>query len=336
MTGRFAGDRLKLVLTVTLTLLLLPMMANAQDWKFENRNDGVAFNTYLYHQGGEGFSLGCSGRNHSVPGLLPMYYEGTTWTRPDEIHLSFSGRSVGRYTSQVSRNDVLLVIGAGAYRLPRIAWDDYTSDWSLILQARGPMFDAISAVRSFEIRSDAGTVILGTSGFASGYANLINTCRRQFAAARQPWRSGPMVVAAQVAPAAPVAPVTMRQAAEADVAKGCNGPSTYEPDAFLSAEIDGDGVADVVLDWRKIKCSGTFSQPFCGASMCSADVYLSGSYARTNAPKQLLAAGVRLQSLSNGNMAVGVGGSLADCYGIGADNCEFLYYWNGADLVGLP
>jgi hypothetical protein len=128
----------------------------------------------------------------------------------------------------------------------------------------------------------------------------------------------------------------MRQAAEADVAKGCNGPSTYEPDAFLSAEIDGDGVPDVVLDWRKIKCSGTFSQPFCGASMCSADVYLSASYLRTNSPKQFLAAGVRLQSLSNGNMAVGVGGSLADCYGIGADNCEFLYYWNGADLVDLP
>lgn len=333
MMGLSAHSHLKLILIVTLALLLLPMNARAQDWKFENRNDGVAFNTYLYHQGGEGFSLSCSGRNHAVPGLLPMYYEGTTWTRPDELHLSFSGRSVGRFTNQLSRNDVLLVIGTIAYRLSEVIWDEYISGWNVTLQARGPMFDAISAARSFEIRSDAGTVVLGTSGFAPGYANLINTCRRQFAAARQPWRSGPMVVAPPVAPSAPV---TMRRAAEADIAKGCNGPSTYEPDAFLSAEIDGDGAPDVVLDWRKIKCSGTFSQPFCGASMCSADVYLSASYGRTNSPKQLLAAGVRLQSLSNGNMAVGVGGSLADCYGIGADSCEFLYYWNGADLVGLP
>lgn len=333
MTGRRALGRLTLILilmTVTLVMALVPMTAQAQDWQFKHRNDGVAFSTYIYHQPGDGFLLGCAGRNPSVPGLLPLSYEGTSWTRPDELHLSFTGRSVGRFTAQDVRNDVLLVIGASAFRLPGVAWDEYTSDWSVNLQARGPMFDALSTATSFEIRSDAGTVVLGTSGFAAGYANLINTCRHQFAVARQPWRPGPAVVPP------PAAPVTMRQAAETDVAKGCNGPSTYEPGAFLAAEIDGDGLPDVVLDWRKIQCSGTFSQPFCGASMCSADVYLSASYPRTNSPKQLLAAGVRLQSLSNGNMAVGVGGSLADCYAIGTDSCEFLFYWNGSDLVGLP
>ncbi|MCF6234128.1 MAG: hypothetical protein L3J36_13680 [Rhodobacteraceae bacterium] len=304
------------------------MTAQAQNWKFGLNDNKVLFRAHISTPGKPGFSLACAIRKPNPPAVVPGFFKGVTFTNPDELYLAFKGQEIGAPIRNEPRSDVLLVVGASAFRLPKISWGEYAAEWHTTLSATGPMFAAIAAAPSFEIHSNAGSVTVATSGFASGYASLVDACRRQFTASRHPWRPAPLV--------APVAPINMRKTAEADVAKGCKGASTYEPGAFLSGEIDGDGVPDVVLDWRKIKCSGTFSQPFCGASMCSADVYLSGSYPRTNAPKQLLAAGVRLQPLSNGNMAVGAGGSMADCYAIGTDICEFLFYWNGADLVGLP
>ena len=128
----------------------------------------------------------------------------------------------------------------------------------------------------------------------------------------------------------------MRQIAESNIWKGCGGAAHIEPDAFLTGDIDGDGVPDVVLDWRSVQCQGSMRYPFCGASTCTADVYLSSAYHRTGYPEALLALGVRLQPLSNGAMAVAVGGTLSDCYAVGKDSCEFLFYWNGYDLVKLP
>ena len=329
MIGRPALGSLGRVLIQTLAILVLPLAVPAQtlaqNWQFQQRNDGVAFDAYIYPRDRTGFSLSCAARNPSVPGLLPVYYEGTKWTRPDELHLAFSAGAIGSQANNDTREDVLLVIGANAFRLPGIRYDEYASGWNTTLQAPGPMFDAIAAAQSFEIRSYAGTLVVDASGFAAGYANLVNTCRRQFSSLRRPWRA---------APAPP--PITMRKAAETAVAKGCNGASSYQPDAFLSGDIDGDGVEDVVLDWGGIVCSAGLRRPFCGAAQCSAEVFLSQLYPRRQTSEELLGIGVRLQPLNNGAMAVAVGGSFASCSAAGLQSCEYIYYWNGSDLVNLP
>ena len=128
----------------------------------------------------------------------------------------------------------------------------------------------------------------------------------------------------------------MRQIANSAIWQGCGGGAQIEPDAFLTGDIDGDGLPDVVLDWGAVQCYGPMSRPFCGASRCSADVFLSSAYHRKRSPETLLGQGVWLQPLSNGNIGVSVGGALNECYATGNQSCTFLYYWNGFDLVNLP
>jgi len=282
--------------------------------------------------GRAGFSLACATRKANAPAVLSTYYEGTPFTRPDEVQLAFTGNEIGAPTGLDRRRDVMLVIGANAYRLPEITWDDLSYEWSTRVQATGGMFEAIAAAPSFEIRSDAGVVQVGTSGFSTAYSSLLGICRSQFAAAFKPWKPAPAIAARPQ----PARPQSMRQAAEASVGRGCNGPSTYEPDAFLSGDIDGDGVEDVVLHWGAITCSGALPRPFCGASQCTSEVFLSQLFPTRQRPEEMLGLGVRLQPLSNGNMAVAVGGSLSSCNAAGLQSCEFLYYWNGSDFVNLP
>lgn len=317
-------------LIVALVLFIAPLPGFAQSWQFQRHDDGSFFHASISLPTGPGFVLGCGER--SARGISPMItgnVEPETTPR-DIFDLSFSQAGLGSAWGRAGpRTDVMVVAGATAYRFPDIHWSDYYGAYRTRIAANDAMLSALITAPRFEIRSAVGQIVVPASGFASAFASLTSYCRSRFAAIGKPWLSAPAA-----APSAPV--VSMRQAAEAAVARGCNGPSTFEPGAFLSGEIDGDGLPDVVLDWRRISCTGQRLNPFCGASMCSADVYLSSGFPRRNKPEMLLALGVRLQPLSNGNMAVGVGGSLSDCQSIGTTDCEFLFYWNGVDLTTLP
>ena len=105
---------------------------------------------------------------------------------------------------------------------------------------------------------------------------------------------------------------------------------------MLAGNIDGDGAEDIVLNWDEIDCLAGPARPFCGASACAADVFLSMQFPRTRKPETLLAQGVSLQPLSNGNDGVQVGGTLNACLKRGFEACEFLYYWDGYGLRELP
>lgn len=314
---------------VALMLLLLPLPGLAQSWTSEQVNNGVLFAASAYLPGGSGFSLTCGERVPGGPRAIPEIYEGWMVTRPDVLRLSMSVEQIGHSPLEDQRNDVVIVIGDKAFRLPEITWDEMDGYWSTDLQATGAMFDAIATARSFEIHSDAGVRGVSAQGFGIAYATLLDNCRAMFAANGKPWVSRRVV-----APLA--APPSVRQVGEAEITRGCNGPSTYEPEAFLIGEIDGDGQPDLVLDWGRVSCLTGHPRPFCGASMCSADIFLSTRQYQRKEGDMLLSLGLRLQPLSNGNMAIAVGGSLAGCASVGKQACEFLFYWNGTELVELP
>jgi len=318
--------RLGVVLVVAVAALPEAVTAQQPAWRLETFEDKDVLSAYLFSSGDNGFSLSCATLKPGPRARLLIDHENTVFTQPDVLQFEFDANHFSAPTNRLTRNDVLFVTGSGSFRLPEIVWDEYTTVWGMRIQATGAMFDAIATGPTLNIRSDTSNVTLSTAGFAVAYSGLLNACRNRFAAVGKPWKTGGVAQAA----------LSMRQAAETSVAQGCNGPSTYEPGAFLSGNIDGDGVEDVVLDWRKINCTEQRVNPFCGASMCSADVYLSASFPRTNVAEMLLALGVRLQPLDNGNNAVAVGGSLVDCQSIGTTACEFLFYWNGSDLVNLP
>ncbi len=304
-----------------------PATGQAQAWRFEREINRFLFSASIRSSDGSGFSLTCGERLIHVPGYIPMYYEGWDITRPNTLRLVLNERQIGPSQNWNGRDDVLIAIGANAYRLPNVTWNDLNGTWSADIQATGPMFDAIMAARSFEIHSDAGVLAVPGGGFATAYTNLLNNCRSLFAANGKPWRPAP--------PAPPPAPVSMRQAAETTVGKACGGASTYRDGGFLSGNIDGDNLPDVVVDWGRIECAGPDPRPACGASRCSVYVFLSRSFPLRRRHEELLGLGARFQQLSNGTDAVAIGGALMECRSVGLESCEFLYYWNGSDLVPL-
>jgi hypothetical protein len=305
----------------------MPGAALAQGWQLQSDDDGSFFLGAISLNAAPGMALICGER--SPQGLSP----GQTGnlepeiTAPETFRLYLGPAQIGPPDSALTaRRDVLVVVGTTGYRLPPIGWNELFSTWEVDLAATDPVFGVIAAVDAFELRSAAGSQMVSSNGFGRAFGQLTAYCQSMFAGIGLRWGE---------ATPTPAAPPAMRQAAERAILQGCAGPATKEPDALLIAQIDGDGAEDVVVDWSRITCSGPYPRPFCGASMCSAQVFLSAKFPRTQQPDDLLAAGVRLQPLSNGNMGVSVGGSLSMCSQRGQTVCTFLFYWNGADLVPL-
>ena len=236
-----------------------------------------------------------------------------------------------------------IFLGQNGYRLPAFELDELSGT-----VVRLPMTDALIAA----LPTATGLVLdtgqgrafdFGVAGLAGAVEATLTTCVTRWAelghavpAALGRFRAGADTPVAGN-DSASGAPAAMAEYARADIFNGCSGAARVDADAILRGDIDGDGVEDAVLDWGGVVCNQGITRPFCGASMCSADVYLSSAYGRTGGPVQLLALGVDLQPLTNGLQGVSLGGSLSMCNsaGQGDGGCRFIWYWNGADLVQL-
>lgn len=315
---------LRVVLT-PIVLILYAAAAWAQDWAMNQYDDGSFFAGSLSPIDGPGFTLLCGER--SPQGLSPRV---TGNTEPDisdrnAFLVYLSAQDIGAPGAiEAGRNDVLVVIGTTGYRLPQVTWNELFGTWQTTIGAGDPMFAAIAQVPRFELRSDRNSHFVSSQGFATGFNDLLGYCQAMFSAVGMPW-----------AGAAP-GQQSMRQAAQARIISGCNGAVAGQDDPFLVGDVDGDGVEDVLLRWRAVQCAGRMPRPYCGASQCSADLFLSSQYARRGKPEYLLGLGMRLFPLTNGRMGIGVGGGLGDCRrNFGRDDCEYQYYWNGSKLARM-
>lgn len=316
-----------------------PAAGRAQEWAMSQFDDGSYFSATLAPIDGPGPALVCGER--SPQGLSPRV---TGNTEPDitpggAFRVYLSDRAIGAPSPQrVARDDVMIVVGgATGYRLKGLRWNELFSTWETDLPVNDPAFAAIAGAPRFELRYDGGRHALSSEGFRAGLGQLAGYCQSMFAAIGKPWAQA-VAGGAAVGRAAGqmLAAVSMRQRAEAGIVKGCEGPATWTPAAIVPAQIDGDGVEDVIVNWGEVSCSGWAARPHCGAANCLVEVYVSALFPRTGAPAGVMAPAVRRQPLTNGNDAVALAGSFRACReAYGRDSCEFLWYWNGADLVGM-
>ncbi len=318
-------------IVVILTLLMCPAAAVAQDWRLNTFDDGSYFMGGIYQS--PGFALSCGERSPQGRSAMETGNMEPTITRPGLFRMSLSDEELAFPDGVVRpRDDVMIVVGTLGFSLPGVRFDELFNEWWVDLPVGDPLFPAIASVESFEIRSRDGITQVDARRFGEGLNALSAYCQRMFAAIGQPWQAAPQPNApAQQTPQQGAA--SMRALAEAAITRGCNGAAVKAPDYLLSGEIDGDGREDVVLDWRGVECQAGMPRPFCGASMCSADVFLSSRSGVSGGEANLLALGVSLVPLSNGNMGVKVGQSSGSC---GAAACEKVFFWNGAELVPLP
>lgn len=302
--------------------------AVAQDWAMSQFDDGSYFSATLAPIDGPGPALVCGERS---PQMVSPRITGNSMpdiTPAAAFRLYLSDRVVGAPEPQrQTRDDVMIVAGGAGYRLRGLRWNDAFSTWQIDLPATDPSLRAIAATPGFEIRQDGGGGRYSSLGFTKGLAQLSAYCQGMFAAIGKPW---------PVNATTGLAGQSMRQLAEAGIRAGCGGAARWTPEAILPAQVDGDGIEDIVVDWRAVTCATGIPHPNCGAANCLVEVYVSALYPRVGAPESILAPGVRLQPLDNGNDAVAFAGSLGGCaQAIGRGACEFLSYWNGAALVPL-
>ncbi len=319
------GVALRCLAIVVLTLVA--GAALAQDWITNSYDDGSYFTGALSPIDGPGFTLVCGERSPQGLSGAQTGNNEPDITGPNAFRLYLSETDIGPPGPQLAgRQDVLVVIATTGYRLPPIIWNELFNTWETNVPARDPVFAAIAAQTSFELRSDRGSHIVPARGFSDALGQLTTYCQSMFAAIGLPW-AGSVPAPGRTA---------MRQAAHAHILAGCGGGVLDQSDAFLFGEIDGDGIEDVVLDWRGVRCAGPTPYPYCGASNCSVDVFLSSLFPRKQRPEGLLALGARLFPLTNGNMGVGMYGGLSACRKVfGTNDCEFQYYWNGSGLARL-
>lgn len=312
---------------VSLFALALTAQAEAQtaEWQFQSFDDGSFFTGLIAPTDQRDVMFLCGER--SAQGLTAQQTGNMEpdITPRDSLRLYLGDAMLGGHDGVTQRRqDVLLVVGTTGYRLPVVNRNDLYSTWQVDLSATDPVFAAISTQAEFEVRSDAGARVITAQGFLAAHSALTQHCQSMFTAIGQPWAS---------VPAAPAPVVSMRQVAESSIQIDCGGPATMGPKTFHSGDIDGDGLEDVVVYWNGITCSGGYPRPNCGASACLAEFFVSSLHARGVKPEQLLATGVRLQPLSNGNIGVVTIGTVPTCQKLA--NCEFIWYWNGREITRL-
>lgn len=312
---------------IGLIALVLGGQAGAQtpEWRLQTYDDGAYFSGAISVTSDRDVKLLCGERSaRGLSGEQVGNMEPDI-TRRDSLRLYLGEGVLGAYDGVTQqRQDVLLVVGATGYRLPVVQRNELYSSWEADLPATDAVFAAIAAQPEFEIRSSTGSRTVTARGFQTAHGALTGHCQTMFTAIGKPWSSVP-------AAAAPV--VSMRDVAQASIRSGCGGPARMEPTALHSGDIDGDGLEDVVVFWNGITCSAGYPRPFCGASSCSAEFFVSSLHARGVQPKELLTQGVRMQPLSNGNMGVVTIGTAPTCQS--RANCEFTWYWNGRALALL-
>lgn len=308
-------------LTFALLLLLLPGRLLAQGWELQAGDDGAFFLGRIALSGVSGFEVLCGGR--SAQGLSPEAtgnLEPET-TAPGTFRILLGEGVIGPAAApEAPRADVILVTGATGFRLRGVRHNALLGAWEADLADTDPVFSALASSPRIELHSRAGRRVFPGAGFDSAIKRLGDYCRSMFAAIGQPWHG------------APSPGQGTRAAAEAALTAGCNGPATREPGYLLTGNLDGDGAEDTLLDWARILCDSGVPRPFCGAALCTVDVFLSSRAGLP--PDSLLTGSVTLVPLTNGNQGLATYGPSPAC-GDATRNCQGLYYWDGAGLTRL-
>jgi hypothetical protein len=121
------------------------------------------------------------------------------------------------------------------------------------------------------------------------------------------------------------------------IAQTCPLGATIDPTAPLRADLDGDGINDIVMDERALLCTGQPLSENCGAVLCSVAVYLSRVYPQKGTAEYFLGVGAHLVRGTDGRVWIGTGGRLPDCpKAYDPASCTFYWRFDGASLSPVP
>jgi hypothetical protein len=340
------------LLRAALVALALATPARAE-WSVGSFDNGQWFESWVSIPVGTGaVALQCGGL--SPKGLPPPASDEPMLTDPYTLGLRVSNELTGRPEplSGGQLPGAMMVAGATGYLLNDFGWDIVNSG---ALRQPVAFADPLIAALLSETRIElhlpgVAPISLGNAGLRDSLLQALAYCDARWAALGEavPAAAIPVVNAARtaaVASSAPPAPSAaaatagptemLRAQVAVRVVKVCEAEGDLGPDALLSGDIDGDGLADLVLNWAEVTCRGAIARPLCGAAFCSADLFLT---TRPDAPlSDLIAVGVSLEPGTEGRMDLVTGLTAASCENATRPaSCEQVWRWTGTGLALLP
>lgn len=299
------------------------LTTRAEAWETSFDDNGAWFEGWLVSPDQTLF-LWCGGPTPGGPGLPPT--DEPMLTDPGTVDLAIRHPLVQPYPGAdpgVVRTDILLVAGGQGFGLPDPYWDELNGmGFVQRLSLADPLFGSVARGADIQVWVGGRPVAVHP---AAGFTEALSAIAAQCAARWQ-------------APAPAAHPMTTEMLSQATVAivAGCGSNADQQPGYAQTGDVDGDGIADLVIDWAAIRCLVGPPMPFCGAANCSVQVYLSTRPDRRPFA-DFLAVGVRLEPGPDGRTRLLTGTTAGSCPETTRPaQCQNVIVWTGSDLQRLP
>lgn len=342
---------------VLAVVAVLPGAASAQDaWTYGSFDNGAWFEAWVTSPDA-GVSLNCGGNSPGGQPLPQTDEPMVTANYAMNLTIALPGLRPTTVTG-APRGDLVVAGDTGAaFVLPLAHWDELNgTGWIQSVRYGDPLLELMRGAGALAF--DAGGqrhATYGTAGLAPALDSAMAFCDARWAATGVPIPATavasvqglrtrgidvaptkaatlpPPPSAPEPAPPMATASDTLLARVHAHVAKNCGRlPAGLTANAVRAANIDGDGNTDYVLAWDDVDCGAGSggSRPFCGASQCLVEVFLSSSWARGEGPEAMYAAAVDVVAGANGLDLVQTAGRLAVCNAPEAPpDCRFYWGW---------
>lgn len=332
--------------------------AAAQEWTANTFDTGALIHGAAIAPGGS-FVLSCTAPSPQGRPLVETGdHESLRTDAPFGLAVSFTIELVDPLQSEDNNLPApQMTLDGQSYALPAMQYSDFYGVWSGISSMETPGFLELFQATELVVDPGRGTAYrYPVAGLSAALDIAFGPCLERWfdlgnplppriqayvidgVAPDQPVPtpvplSGPVAVnlPAGLSPAPRFElPDVAPQAAFDHVVNQCQGAfDIVDPEAVVATDLDGDGVADYILNYTGVSCAGGLTgRAFCGAANCSIEVFLSSRGYR--APDAFLGTDLQPVIGPQGRSGLVLSGTPFLC----ADGfCDTPFYWTGTDFV---
>lgn len=319
-------DTVRKVIVAVIVTAVLPFAVVAQTWQTRS-NDSGALITASVSAPERSLSFFCTTPSPTgLPLLQTNEHESHRTDTPFTIIFAVGDALLDPYTDSSDLNATRVTFDTTTYGVPTMPWDEFFWSWNTTLSMQDPMVLNALSVRDMVFDPGRGTAYrYPVDGLSDGLRRTMATCVAgwQRSGVAVPPALQPFLSSDSTEPL-PEPPTTVSPALDAHIRAGCNSSYQLSPSTLGLADLDRDGVEDVVLDWADVNCLGQLRRPFCGAANCSIDVFLSTRPGRPAG--EFLGVGYQIVPAPNGGLGLRFGGTAAVC---AQGGCDLVFWWDG-------
>lgn len=323
--------------TITYALAAATLLAGplaAQTWTAStSANESLLFASVYPPAPSMGF--GCTA---PAPENRPLFETGSHEShRTDayEVLVEFHD-PLFNWTAPYEISTIVVTVDQTSYQLPPLLLNELQGS-AIYLPMTDPFVLSLFNAQSLTLDTGQGTAYgYPVDGLADGLREAFGHCNTRWMELGTPLP--PVLATAMGGAPAPATPVPTRPAPVAAslpsallqrAATSCmTGVGTITAEDLSTADFDGDGQEDLILNHRDIACTQGMSG-FCGAANCSIDVFLSSlGYEQ---PREFLGLGADIVPLADGRSGIQISGTFSMCGETGL--CPGPQVWNGAEFA---